>query len=152
MNWRIYPNYIADDVIAGITVGIMILPQGMAYSMLAQLPPIYGLYAATIAGYVYSIFGTSGQLTIGPVALVSLFMSETFRSLNIPLEKDKYWTWVRTQIAPVVSIAVGIILVSVAFLRAGSLMKYISPSVLTGFVSGSGVYIFITQVRDGEEV
>jgi sulfate permease, SulP family len=59
-----------DDMVAGITVGIMLVPQGLAYALLSSLPPIYGLYAGTVAGYVYTVFGTSGQLAIGPVALV----------------------------------------------------------------------------------
>lgn len=61
---------VGQDVLAGLTVGIVLVPQGLAYAMLATLPPVYGLYAATVAGYVYTLFGTSGQLTIGPVALV----------------------------------------------------------------------------------
>lgn len=65
----------------------MRLQQGLAYAQLGSLPPIYGLYAATIAGYVYALFGTSGQLTIGPVALVSLFMTETFEGIGVSMAK-----------------------------------------------------------------
>ncbi len=125
----------------------------MAYATLSSLPPIYGLYASTIAGYVYTLFGTSGQLTIGPVALVrtyvprrgldggvvggsrstsqththnpstplpqvSLFMSETYTKLGIPLvSKDadpelnaqaQYHTYVRCELAAVISFAAAV--------------------------------------------
>ncbi|MCB0615478.1 MAG: sodium-independent anion transporter, partial [Phaeodactylibacter sp.] len=60
------------DLSAGLTVGVMLIPQGMAYAMIAGLPPIYGLYASTIPLILYAIFGTSRQLAVGPVAMVSL--------------------------------------------------------------------------------
>ncbi|EWM24464.1 sulfate transporter [Nannochloropsis gaditana] len=155
--WRKYGKHAPADIMGGLTVGIMLVPQGMAYAALSNLPPIYGLYASTIAGYVYTFFGTSGQLTLGPVALVSLFMSETFTSLGIPLtEKDKdpilnaeaqYHTFVRGQMAAVVSFGAAVLLCGMALFRVGSLMKFVSPSVLTGFVTGSAVYIFISQSK-----
>ena len=63
------------DLSAGLTVGIMLIPQGMAYAMLAGLPPIYGLYASTIPLIVYAFFGTSRQLSVGPVAMVGLLIA-----------------------------------------------------------------------------
>ena len=60
------------DLSAGLTVGVMLIPQGMAYSMLAGLPAIYGLYASTLPLIIYAVFGTSRQLAVGPVAMVSL--------------------------------------------------------------------------------
>ncbi|GAB5037369.1 sulfate transporter [Nannochloropsis oceanica] len=155
--WRKYAKYAPGDMIGGVTVGIMLVPQGMAYAALSNLPAIYGLYASTIAGYVYTLFGTSGQLTLGPVALVSLFMSEAFTTLGIPLvDKDadpvldahaKYHTHVRGQMAAVVSFATAVLLCGMALFRVGSLMKFVSPSVLTGFVTGSAMYIFISQSK-----
>ena len=59
------------DLVAGITVGIMLIPQGMAYAMIAGMPPIYGLYAALVPQLVYAITGTSRQLAVGPVAMDS---------------------------------------------------------------------------------
>ena len=70
------PNYrkenLSGDISAGLTVGIMLIPQGMAYAMLAGLEPIHGLYAVTVPLVLYAIFGTSRQLAVGPVAMVSL--------------------------------------------------------------------------------
>jgi len=65
---------LAGDVSAGITVGVMLIPQGMAYAMLAGLPPIYGLYAATIPLFIYALLGKTPQLAIGPVAVISLLV------------------------------------------------------------------------------
>src|SRR5690625_2590975 len=62
------------DLSAGIIVAVMLIPQGMAYAMLAGLPPVIGLYAATIPLIVYALFGTSRQLAVGPVAMVSLLV------------------------------------------------------------------------------
>ena len=79
------PNYqkknLKGDITAGITVGIMLIPQGMAYAMLAGLPPIYGLYAAIVPQFIYAIMGTSRQLAVGPVALDSLLVAVAVGSL-----------------------------------------------------------------------
>ena len=68
-------SYLSGDISAGLTVGVMLIPQGMAYSMLAGLPPIYGLYASTIPLIIYALLGTSRQLAVGPVAMVALLIS-----------------------------------------------------------------------------
>jgi len=62
------------DLNAGVTVGIMLIPQGMAYAILAGLPPVYGLYASIVPLVIYALFGTSRQLAVGPVAMVSLLI------------------------------------------------------------------------------
>ena len=73
------PRYNSDffkgDLVAGLTVGVMLIPQGMAYAMLAGMPPIYGLYASIIPLVLYAIFGTSRQLAVGPVAMVALLIA-----------------------------------------------------------------------------
>ena len=68
-------SFFKNDLIAGITVGIMLIPQGMAYAMIAGLPPIYGLYASTLPLIIYALLGTSRQLAVGPVAMVSLLVA-----------------------------------------------------------------------------
>ena len=65
-------NLFKESIIPGLTVGFMIIPQAIAYALLAGLPPIYGLYSSTMSLFVYSLFGSSGQLSVGPVAMVSL--------------------------------------------------------------------------------
>ena len=71
---RLSKKGIKNDFIAGITVGIMLVPQGMAYAMLAGLPPVFGLYAALVPQVIYAFMGTSRQLAVGPVAMDSLLV------------------------------------------------------------------------------
>ncbi|MEQ9078085.1 MAG: SulP family inorganic anion transporter, partial [Sandaracinaceae bacterium] len=66
---------LAGDVSAGLTVAVMLIPQGMAYAMLAGLPPVIGLYASVVPLLVYALLGTSRQLAVGPVAMVSLLVA-----------------------------------------------------------------------------
>ena len=77
MEWilKYKSEYFKDDLIAGITVAILLIPQGMAYALIAGLPPVYGLYAALTPQIVYTIMGTSKQLAVGPVAMDSLLVA-----------------------------------------------------------------------------
>ena len=74
-------NFFSSDLLAGLTVGVMLIPQGMAYAMLAGVPPIYGLYSATIPLFVYAFWGSSMQVSVGPVAMASLLVSSTLFTL-----------------------------------------------------------------------
>ena len=67
-------SYLKYDIPAGVTIGIMLIPQGIAYALIAGIPPIYGLYTALIPQFIYAIFGTSRQLAVGPVAMDSLIV------------------------------------------------------------------------------
>lgn len=66
---------LGGDVFAGLTTGVLLIPQAMAYAMLAGLPPIYGLYASIVPVAVYGVFGTSRQLSVGPTAMIALHRS-----------------------------------------------------------------------------
>merc|ERR1712166_833321 len=77
--WR---KYLKDDIVAGVTVGVMLIAQGMAYAKLAGLSPEYGLYSSGLPLFIYPLFGTSRHLGIGPVALVSLLVSQVTLSTN----------------------------------------------------------------------
>ena len=68
------PGLLQGDIIAGIIVAVMLIPQGMAYAVLAGLPPVYGLYASIMPLLVYALFGSSRELAVGPVAMVSLLV------------------------------------------------------------------------------
>ena len=71
------------DLSAGLTVGVMLIPQGMAYAMIAGLPPVFGLYAAFIPQLIYALMGTSGKLGVGPVAMDSLLVASGLGALSL---------------------------------------------------------------------
>ena len=76
-------QWLSGDLSAGVTVGIMLIPQGMAYAMIAGLPPVFGLYAALVPQIIYAIMGTSRQLAVGPVAMDSLLVASGLGALAL---------------------------------------------------------------------
>jgi len=85
LDW--FPNYnkkwLKGDISAGLTVGVMLIPQGMAYASIAGLPAVYGLYASVVPIFIYAFFGTSRQLAVGPVAMVSLLTATAIGSFHV---------------------------------------------------------------------
>jgi SulP family sulfate permease len=139
------PNYhkadFSGDLFAGIIVGVMLVPQGMAYAMLAGLPPIYGLYASTIPLILYAVFGTSRQLSVGPVAMVALLISSGIGVLAQP-GTDQYLALVIT-----LSLMVGVIRLLMGLLRMGFLVNFISSPVMAGFTTAAAIYIAFSQFK-----
>lgn len=139
------PQYNQDqlkgDLAAGLTVGVMLIPQGMAYAMLAGLPPIYGLYASTLPLFLYALLGTSRQLAVGPVAMVSLL---TASSVSLLAE-----TGTETYIALAISLAliVGLIQFFLGVFRLGFLVNFLSHPVISGFTSAAALIIGISQLK-----
>lgn len=139
------PNYnkqhLKGDVNAGLTVGIMLIPQGMAYAMLAGLPPIYGLYAAIVPQLIYAIFGTSRQLGVGPVAMDSLLVAVTV-SQFAQVESTQY-----INLAILLALMVGVIQILMGFLRLGALVNFLSHPVISGFTSAAAIIISASQLK-----
>ena len=139
------PNYnkqhLRGDVNAGLTVGIMLIPQGMAYAMLAGLPPIYGLYTAIVLLLVYAIFGTSRQLGVGPVAIDSLLVAVTV-SQFAQVESVQY-----INLAVLLAFTVGCIHIIMSLLRLGVLVNFLSHPVISGFTSAAAIIISISQLK-----
>jgi sulfate permease, SulP family len=137
-------DYFYSDVNAGATVFVLLIPQAMAYSVLAGLPPVYGLYTSTVALFVYSVFGYSRQLAIGPFAITSLLSAAAVSDLGYDPDNDT-----EKFISASLSLALyaGLILVAMGLLRLGSLTNFLSQSVLTGFISGSAAVIALSQLK-----
>jgi SulP family sulfate permease len=133
--------YLKGDVNAGITVGIMLIPQGMAYAMLAGLPPIYGLYAAIVPQLIYAIFGTSRQLGVGPVAMDSLLVAVSV-SQFAAVESTQY-----INLAILLALMVGSIQILLSFLRLGVLVNFLSHPVISGFTSAAALIIGVSQLK-----
>lgn len=134
-------SYLGGDLGAGITVGVLLIPQGMAYAMLAGMPPIFGLYAATVPLLIYAIFGTSRQLAIGPVAVVSSLIATGIGSIA------EIGTTEFIGLAILMSLIIGVIQTVMGLLRAGFLVNFLSHPVLTGFVSAAAIYIAFSQLK-----
>lgn len=139
------PNYkksdLQGDFSAGLTVGVMLIPQGMAYAMLAGLPPIYGLYAATIPLIIYALFGTSRQLAVGPVAMVSLLTASGVGLLAEPGSVD----FITLAIA--LSLFTGLSQFLVGVFRLGFLVNFLSYPVISGFTSAAALIIGLSQLK-----
>jgi len=129
------------DLAAGLTVGVMLIPQGMAYAMIAGMPPIYGLYAATVPLILYALLGTSRQLAVGPVAMVSLLTAAGVGSLAE--------AGTQTYIALAISLAfmVGLIQLLLGLFRLGFLVNFLSHPVVSGFTAAAALIIGFSQLR-----
>ena len=139
------PNYKKDwlkgDISAGITVGVMLVPQGIAYAMIAGLPPIYGLYTALIPQIIYAIFGTSRQLSVGPVAMDSLIVASGVAALA------EIGTQNFIEFAILLAFMMGALQVAFGIFRLGFLVNFLSKPVISGFTSAAALIIGINQFK-----
>jgi SulP family sulfate permease len=140
------PNYTTSrfrgDFIAGITVGIILIPQGIAYALIAGLPPIYGLYAALVPQVMYAIFGSSRQVAIGPVAMDSLIVAAGVSTLAL-VGSDSY-----IAIAILLALVVGAIQLLMGVFRLGFIVNFLSRPVISGFTSAAALIIGFNQFRN----
>ncbi|XP_030488664.2 sulfate transporter 4.1, chloroplastic isoform X1 [Cannabis sativa] len=137
--WR---EYFQIDVMAGVTIGIMLVPQAMSYAKLAGLHPIYGLYSGFVPLFIYAIFGSSRQLAVGPVALVSLLVSNVLSGIVDSSDTELY-----TEMAILLALMVGILECTMGLLRLGWLIRFISHSVISGFTTASAIVIALSQAK-----
>ncbi len=133
-------DWLRPDIIAGITVGAFTIPEVMAYVSLANVPPEIGLYSAMVALLVYMVFGTSKQLSIGPTSTLSILVGATLGSLMIP-DASQYLMMVS-----LVAVAAGVLAMISWVLRMGFIVKFISKTVLTGFLAGIALFIASGQL------
>lgn len=129
------------DLVAGITTAVMLVPQGMAYAMLAGLPPIYGLYASLIPLAVYAIFGTSRQLAVGPVAMVSLLVAAGVSQIAEPGSASF------VAYAILLALMVGVMQLAMGLFRLGFLVNFLSHPVISGFTSAAALIIGFSQLK-----
>ena len=140
------PNYTRSrfkgDFIAGITVAIILIPQGIAYALIAGLPPIYGLYCALVPQLVYAVFGSSRQVAIGPVAMDSLIVATGVSTLALA-GSDSY-----IAIAILLAFMVGGIQFLLGVFRLGFVVNFLSKPVISGFTSAVALTIGVNQFRN----
>jgi sulfate permease, SulP family len=129
------------DLVAAVIVTIMLIPQSLAYALLAGLPPEVGLYASVAPLVLYAIFGTSRVLAVGPVAVASL-MTAAIVGQHAAVGTHAYW-----QIAITLAFLSGAMLFIMGLLRLGFLAQFLSHPVISGFISASGILIAASQLK-----
>lgn len=134
-------SYLSGDISAGLTVGIMLIPQGMAYAMIAGLPPVFGLYASLVPQIIYSFLGTSRQLAVGPVAMDSLLVASGLGALALS-GIDEY-----IAMAIFLALFMGSIQLVLGLLRMGFLVNFLSKPVISGFTSAAAIIIGLSQLK-----
>ncbi|MWB76686.1 sulfate permease [Pseudooceanicola sp. 216_PA32_1] len=143
LGWaRVYtPDTLTSDLVAALIVTIMLIPQSLAYALLAGLPPEMGLYASILPLIAYAIFGTSRALAVGPVAVVSLMTAAA--AGNIAAQGSMGY------IAAAIALAFisGLILLAMGVFRLGFLANFLSHPVIAGFITASGILIAASQLK-----
>ena len=141
-NWlRLYNRQtLGSDLVAAMIVTIMLIPQSLAYALLAGLPPEMGLYASILPLIAYAIFGTSRTLSVGPVAVVSLMTATAVGNVAQQGTVD-YATAAIT-----LALLSGLILLFLGFIRFGFVTNFLSHPVVSGFITASGVLIALSQL------
>lgn len=130
-------QFFVSDLIAGITVGLTVLPQGLAYATLAGLEPQYGLYSAFVGGVIYAMLGGCREVTIGPTALLALMTSRHTGLGGIS----------GPHLAILLCFLSGIVEMLMALLKLGALVDLISLPVTVGFTSATALIIGASQLK-----
>lgn len=137
---RMYsPQKCRGDLIAGLTVALVAIPQSMAFATIAGVPPIYGVYTAIVAAIIGAFLTSSPHLAIGPTNTMSLLVSSGLVALAVTHEQH-------LQVAIMLTLFAGLIQILFALARMGELVRYVSHSVIVGFSAGAGVLIAVGQV------
>lgn len=138
-----------NDFIAGMAVGLTVIPQGLAYASIARLPAAFGLYSAFMGPFIYCIFGTSKDISLGPTAIMSALVAAACarppswpKELNVPPDVTS-----DPNIAVTLSFFTGIILISVGLCRLGFMVNFISHPVITGFICSAAITIPAGQLK-----
>ena len=132
---------LTNDLVAAVIVTVMLIPQSLAYALLAGLPPEMGLYASILPLVAYALFGASRALAVGPVAVVSLMTAAAVGALNLPTQAD--------YVVAAITLAFlsGLILLLMAVLKLGFLANFLSHPVIAGFITASGLLIAVSQLK-----
>lgn len=130
-----------NDLTAGFIVGVMLVPQGMAYAALAGLPPVMGLYASLVPLFVYVLFGSSRHLAVGPVAIVSMVIFAQCAKVAPP-GSPEYMNAV-----VLLCVMVGVLQVALGLLRMGFMVNFLSHAVISGLTSAAAILIAFSQLK-----
>ena len=130
----------AGDLIAGVSVALLALPQGLAYAEIAGMPAKYGLYAAAIPSILAAIFASSPYLQTGPVALTALLTYGALEGLAQPFSPEFI------ELAALLALSVGVIRLILGILKLGKIAHLLTDAVITGFTTGAAILIIFSQL------
>ncbi|KAL9169799.1 hypothetical protein ABFS82_04G102400 [Erythranthe guttata] len=141
------PDYsfelLKSDVVSGVTIASLAIPQGISYAKLANLPPIIGLYSSFVPPLIYSVLGSSRHLAVGPVSIASLVMGTMLsEAVSYTKEPDLY-----LKLAFTATFFAGIFQASLGFLRLGFIIDFLSKATLVGFMAGAAVIVSLQQLK-----
>lgn len=144
LSWtnRVNQKSLKDDLIAGLTGAVVVLPQGVAFAAIAGMPPEYGLYAGMVPAIIAALFGSSWHLVSGPTTAASIVLFSALSEMAQPGSMD----YVR--LALTLTFMVGIIQLVMGLVKLGALVNFISHSVVIGFTAGAAVLIAANQVKN----
>lgn len=144
------PKILRADMIAGLTVALVLIPQSMAYATLAGLPEVYGLYIAFVPVFVAALWGSSRQLGTGPVAVVSTMTATMLTPVVIPMLGTEYtqeeYLALYIPTAMFLTLLVGLFQFSLGLFRLGAIVNFLSHPVIVGFTNAAALFIGLTQV------
>ncbi len=141
LQWpRLTPSLLRGELLAGVTVGLMLVPQGIAYALLAGMPLVAGLYASLLPALFAVLFSASPRLSVGPTALSCLLVTASLSGLAEPGTQR----WI--ELAAWLALMSGVLQIGVGFLRAGWLLSLVNAPVLMAFTQGAGLLIIGSQV------
>ncbi|MDD5578316.1 MAG: sulfate permease [Methylobacter sp.] len=129
-----------DDLFAGVITAILLVPQGIAYAIMAGVPPELGLYASILPPIIYALLGTSRTLSVGPASIAAIMIASALHAPEVGALGNP------VQSTIILSAESGLILLSMVLLRMGGLVNFISHPVLTGFTSGASLLIIVNQL------
>jgi SulP family sulfate permease len=139
---RITGDSLKDDALAGLVGAIIVLPQGVAFAVIAGLPPEYGLYAAMIPAIIAALWGSSWHLVSGPTTAISIVVLETLSPLAEPTSAQF------VTLALTLAFMVGVVQLSMGLAGLGALVNFISHSVVIGFTAGAAILIAASQIKN----
>ena len=131
------------DLIAGLTVGAMVVPQSMSYAKIATLPVQYGLYSSFVGVFIYCFFATSKDVSIGTVAVMSLQTAHVIRAVQSAHPNEN---WSGPFIATTLAFFCGIIILGIGLIRLGFIVEFIPAPAIAGFMTGSAITILVGQL------
>uniref|UniRef100_A0A8C5R0B1 Solute carrier family 26 member 5 n=1 Tax=Leptobrachium leishanense TaxID=445787 RepID=A0A8C5R0B1_9ANUR len=160
-----YPvkEYLLGDIISGLSTGVMQLPQGLAYALLAAVPPVFGLYSSFYPVFLYTFFGTSRHISIGTFAVISLMIGgvairiapdEQFQIMNTNSTNGTFnqenvdaRDALRVQVAVAITLISGLIQLLLGILRFGFVAIYLTEPLVRGFTTAAAVHVFTSQLK-----